>query len=95
MALAGIGEGQFSLQLHHPARWLPFMDGFTAHPQQQWHRERGWMANPMLPEAIFPPTVAVIGTNERGLIGEILEQRLKLVIHPLEAGALAPPAFAS
>lgn len=52
------------------------------------------MADPMLPEAIFTPTVAVIGANEHGVIGEMLQKRLKLAIHPLEAGTLAPAAFA-
>jgi len=94
MASAGIGEEPRSLQPLHPARCWLRPDWLTSNPQQQWHRERGWVADAMFPEAIFTPTIAVIGANKHGVIGEILQQWLELLIHPFKAGTLATAALA-
>ena len=51
------------------------------------------MADAMLPEAVFPPAIAVIGAGQHRGRGESGQQGPQLLIHPFQAGTLAAAAL--
>ena len=53
------------------------------------------MTDAVLPEPVFPPTVAVISADQHRAIPEAVQQRRELAVNPFQAGALAAGTFNS
>lgn len=62
----------------------------TAHAHPQGHSQGGGVADAMLPESILAPAISMIRADEDGGGAKTAEQRLKLMIHPAQAGTLTP-----
>ena len=51
------------------------------------------MADTVLPKTVFPPAVAMVGTNKHGAISEAIKQRRELAIYPFQTGPLLTSTF--
>jgi hypothetical protein len=90
--VGGDVEQPVCAQRVRPGGWLR-ESGRRHEPVEQGHLEHLRVVEPVSPQAVFTPRVAVVGAHESIRLLEPLENRCEVDVDEFEAGALLPAAL--